>query len=256
MQSVKILRISAAAAACVVAFSANAALFEDDEARRAILDLRQKVDVSQQRVTEELKKANDDNAQLRRSLLDLSNQIESLRGEMATLRGQNEQLTRGITDVQRNQKDMTQGIEERLKKVEPGKVTLDGRDFSADPAEKQEFEAALATLRKGDFAAAQTSFTGFMKRYPQSGYKSSSLFWLANAQYALRDYRSAVANFRTLATADPEHLRTPEALLSMANCQVELKDTKAARKTLEDLVKDYPQSEAASAAKERLTKLK
>jgi tol-pal system protein YbgF len=256
MQSVKILRISAAVAACVVAFSANAALFEDDEARRAILDLRQKVDVSQQRVTEELKKANDDNAQLRRSLLDLSNQIESLRSEMATLRGQNEQLTRGITDVQRNQKDMTQGIEERLKKVEPGKVTLDGRDFSADPAEKQEFEAALATLRKGDFAAAQTSFTGFMKRYPQSGYKSSSLFWLANAQYALRDYRSAVANFRTLATADPEHLRTPEALLSMANCQVELKDTKAARKTLEDLVKDYPQTEAASAAKERLTKLK
>jgi len=256
MQSVKILRISAAIAACVVAFSANAALFEDDEARRAILDLRQKVDVSQQRVTEDLKKANDDNAQLRRSLLDLSNQIESLRSEMATLRGQNEQLTRGITDVQRNQKDMTQGIEERLKKVEPGKVTLDGRDFSADPAEKQEFEAALATLRKGDFAAAQTSFTGFMKRYPQSGYKSSSLFWLANAQYALRDYRSAVANFRTLATADPEHLRTPEALLSMANCQVELKDTKAARKTLEDLVKDYPQTEAASAAKERLTKLK
>lgn len=256
MQSVKTLRIFAAVAACVVAFSANAALFEDDEARRAILDLRQKVDVSQQRVTEELKKANDDNAQLRRSLLDLSNQIESLRSEMATLRGQNEQLTRGITDVQRNQKDMTQGIEERLKKVEPGKVTLDGRDFSADPAEKQEFEAALATLRKGDFAAAQTSFTGFMKRYPQSGYKSSSLFWLANAQYALRDYRSAVANFRTLATADPEHLRTPEALLSMANCQVELKDTKAARKTLEDLVKDYPQSEAASAAKERLSKLK
>lgn len=256
MQFVKILRISAAVAACVVALSANAALFEDDEARRAILDLRQKVDVSQQRVTEELKRANDDNAQLRRSLLDLSNQIEFLRSEMATLRGQNEQLTRGIADVQRNQKDMTQGIEERLKKVEPGKVTLDGRDFSADPVEKQEFEAALATLRKGDFAAAQTSFTGFLRRYPQSGYKSSSLFWLANAQYALRDYRSAVANFRTLATADPEHLRTPEALLSMANCQVELKDTKAARKTLEDLVKDYPQSEAASAAKERLTKLK
>ena len=256
MQFVKILRISAAVAACVVALSANAALFEDDEARRAILDLRQKVDVSQQRVTEELKRANDDNAQLRRSLLDLSNQIEFLRSEMATLRGQNEQLTRGIVDVQRNQKDMTQGIEERLKKVEPGKVTLDGRDFSADPVEKQEFETALATLRKGDFAAAQTSFTGFLRRYPQSGYKSSSLFWLANAQYALRDYRSAVANFRTLATADPEHLRTPEALLSMANCQIELKDTKAARKTLEDLVKDYPQSEAASAAKERLTKLK
>jgi len=256
MLTVKILRLSAAVAACVLAFSANAALFEDDEARRAILDLRQKVDVSQQRVTEELRKANDDNAQLRRSLLDLSNQIDSLRSEMAILRGQTEQLTRGITDVQRNQKDLTQGVDERLRKVEPGKVTLDGRDFAAEPAEKQEFEAALATLRKGDFAAAQTSFSGFMKRYPQSGYKSSSLFWLANAQYALRDYRSSVTNFRAMATADPEHVRAPEALLSMANCQVELKDTKSARKTLEDLVKAYPQSEAASVAKERLSKLK
>lgn len=256
MSTVKMLRFSTAVAACVMAFSANAALFEDDEARRAILDLRQKVDISQQRATEELRKTNDDNAQLRRSLLDLSNQIESLRSEMANLRGQNEQLTRGISDVQRTQKDLTQGVDERLRKVEPGKVTVDGKDFAAEPAEKQEFEAALAILRKGDFAGAQTSFVAFIKRYPQSGYKSSSLFWLANAQYALRDFRSAVTNFRALATADPEHLRTPEALLSMANCLVELKDTKAARKTLEDLVKAYPESEAASVAKERLTKLK
>ena len=41
-----------------------------------------------------------------------------------------------------------------------------------------------------------------------------------------------------------------------ANCQVELKDTRAARKTLEDLIKAYPQSEAAVAAKDRLTRLK
>lgn len=256
MLSSKFLRFSCAVAACALAFNANAALFEDDEARRAILDLRQKVDVSQQRTAEELRRTSDDNAQLRRSLLDLSNQIETLRSEMAILRGQNEQLTRGITDVQRTQKDLNQGVDDRLRKVEPGKVTVDGREFAAEPAEKQEFEAALATLRKGDFAGAQGSFANFMKRYPASGYKSSALFWLGNAQYALRDYRSAVTNFRALATADPEHLRAPEALLSMANCQVELKDTKGARKTLEDLAKAYPQSEAASVAKERLTKLK
>ncbi|MBH2019737.1 MAG: tol-pal system protein YbgF [Burkholderiales bacterium] len=252
----KTFRLVSAIGACVLAFSANAALFEDDEARRAILDLRQKVDISQQRMTEELRKANEDNTQLRRSLLDLSNQIESLRNEMATLRGQNEQLTRGITDVQRTQKDITQGVDERLRKVEPSKVSVDGREFAAESAEKQEFEAALATLRKGEFAAAQTSFTAFTKRYPQSGYKSSALFWLANAQYALRDYKSAVNNFRTVASADPEHVRAPEALLSMANCQIELKDAKSARKTLEELVKAYPQSEAASVAKERLSKLK
>jgi len=249
-------KAAAAVVACVLAFNANAALFEDDEARRAILDLRKKVDTSQQRTTDDLRKVNDDNAQMRRSVLDLSNQIEALRNEMAILRGQNEQLTRGVSDVQRNQKDLTQGVDERLRKFEPAQVTVDGKEFVAELAEKQQFEAALATLRTGDFAAAQTSFVAFMKRYPQSGYKSSSLFWLGNAQYALRDYREAVVNFRTLVAAEPDHLRAPEALLSMANCQVELKDAKSARKTLGDLVKAYPQSEAASVAKERLAKLK
>ncbi|HAL40164.1 MAG TPA: tol-pal system protein YbgF [Polaromonas sp.] len=249
-------RVAAAVVACVLAFNAHAALFEDDEARRAILDLRQKVDASQQRVTDDLRKAVDDNAQLRRSMLDLSNQIESLRNEIATMRGQNEQLSRAVADMQRNQKDLTQGVDDRLRKFEPGKVTVDGKEFVAEPAEKQEFEAALATLRKGDFAAAQTSFVAFMKRYPQSGYKSSALFWLANAQYAVRNYRDAVVNFRALVVAEPDHMRAPEALLSMANCQVELKDVKSARKTLEELVKAYPQSEATSVAKERLTKLK
>ena len=252
----KIPKVFCAVAACMLAFNVSAALFEDDDARRAILDLRQKVEASQLRTTEELRRGNEENAQLRRSLLDLSNQIESLRSEMAVLRGQNEQLTRGVADVQRSQKDVAQGVEERLRKVEPGKVSLDGRDFEAEPAEKQEFEAALANLRKGDFAAAQVAYTAFIKRYPQSGYKSSSLFWLANAQYALRDYKSAAGNFRMLATSDPQHPRAPESLLSTANCLVELKDTKAARKTLEELITSYPQSEAASAAKERLVKLK
>ena len=36
-------------------------------------------------------------------------------------------------------------------------------------------------------------------------------------------------------------------MLSIANCQIELKDTRAARATLESLVKTYPQSEAAQA---------
>jgi TolA-binding protein len=65
-----------------------------------------------------------------------------------------------------------------------------------------------------------------------------------------------VTNFRSLVTAEPDHMRAPEAMLSLANCQIELKDTKSARKTLEDLVKAYPQAEAASVAKERLAKLK
>jgi tol-pal system protein YbgF len=240
----------------LLAGGAQAALFEDDEARRAILDLRQKFDAAQLRSAEDLRKSGEENAQLRRSLLDLSNQIESLRGDLARQRGQDEQLARDVAEMQRKQKDLTTGVDDRLRKFEPGKVTVDGKEFLAQPAETREFDATLAILRKGDFAAAQTAFVDFIKRYPESGYRPSALFWLANAQYALRSYKEAIINFRSMLALAPDSARAPEAVLSIANCQIELKDVKAARKTLEDLIKAYPQAEAAAVAKDRLSKLK
>ena len=45
-------------------------------------------------------------------------------------------------------------------------------------------------------------------------------------------------------------------MLAIANCQAELKDTKAARKTIDDLLKAYPKSEAAQAGRERLAALR
>lgn len=235
---------------------AQAALFDDDEARRAILELRQRLDAMQSGTQQEQRRIGDDTSQLRRSLLDLQSQIESLRAEQATLRGQNEQLQRDVSDLQRRQKDIAQGVDDRLRQFEPAKVSVDGREFQADPAEKRDYEAALAVFRGGNFAGAQTAFSDFGKRYPKSGYGPSALFWLGNAQYATRDYKEAIANFRALLAQAPDHARAPEAALSIANCQVELKDAKAARRTLEDLVKAYPQSEAAAAAKERLARLK
>jgi tol-pal system protein YbgF len=82
------------------------------------------------------------------------------------------------------------------------------------------------------------------------------LFWLGNAQYGMRDYKEAMASFRGLVTTAPDHPRSPEALLSIANCQMELKDTKGAKRTLDELIKTYPKSEAAQAGKERLASLK
>lgn len=244
---------------CAFVSISHAALFEDDEARRAILELRQRVDALQlanQRSADDLRKSGDDNSQQRRSLLDLQTQIETLRVEQATLRGQNEQLLRDVGELQRRQKDIAQGVDERLRQFEPVKVTVDGLEFQADAAEKRDFEAALAIFRTGKFAEANTAFAGFVRQYPRSGYVPSARFWLGNAQYAAREYKEAIGNFRLLMSGSPGHARAPEAALSIANCQIELKETRAARKTLEDLLRAYPQSEAAVAAKERLSRLK
>ncbi len=240
------LRHAALAAAMLCAsLGAHAALFEDDEARRAILDLRQRV--------EQMRTQNaDENAQLRRSVLELQNQIETMRGELSRMTGQNEQLARTLSEMQQKQKD----VDDRLKKTEPSQVAVDGREFTADPKEKTDFDAALGVFRSGQFAQAQTAFADFVKRYPQSGYNPSALFWLGNAQYATRNYNEAIANFRSMLSLAPDHAKAPEAVLSIANCQLELKDTRAARRTLEDLVKAYPQSEAAQAGRERLSRLR
>lgn len=254
------LRLAAVLLACFGACSVSAGLFDDEEARRAILDLRQRIEAGRQetekRVAEETRRASEETAQLRRSLLELQNQIEVLRADLARMQGQNEQLVRSIAELQRQQKDLVQGFDDRLRKFEPAKVSVDGREFTADPAEKRDYEAALAIFRKGEFAAAQTAFIDFIRRYAQSGYAPSAFFWLGNAQYATRDYKEAVLNFRALLAQAPEHMRAPEAVLSIANCQIELKDIKGARKTLDELIKAYPQSEAAAAAKERLARLK
>ena len=148
-------------------------------------------------------------------------------------------------------------VDERIRRIEPLKVSVDGREFEALPAEIAAFDAALAIMRRGEYPAARAAFEQFQARYPTSGYRPSVLFWLGNAQYATQDYKDALASFRRMIQIAPDHQRAAEAMLAIANCQLELKEPRpAVRRSLEDLVKSFPNSEAAAAAKDRLSKLK
>ena len=234
-------RLVALATSLLLSVGAQAGLLEDDEARRSILEMRQKLEQQ----GEEIK-------QFQNGLLNQQNDFEALRAEMARLRGEKEELMQQL----RQQQQQAQSVDERLKKFEPSTVTVDGVEFLADPTETKAYEDALAVFRKGDFKGAATVFTDFTRRYPKSGYVVPSLFWLGNAQYANREYKDAIRNFNALLAKAPDHMRAAEAMLSVANCQLEIKDIKAARVTFDDVMKKYPNTEAASAAKERLAKLK
>jgi len=239
---------------------ARAGLFDDDEARRAILDIRSKITQNDEQqkaaLAAAVKQLGDQLQLLQRSLLDVNNQNEQLRSDLARMRGDNEQLQRDVAELQRKQKDIIQGVDERVRKLEPQTVSLDGREFQADPEEKRAYDEAIALLRAGDFDKSTGALASFLKRYPGSGYNESARYWLGNAQYGKRDYKEAIISFRAFVAASPESPRAPEAMLAMANCQLELKDSRGAKKTLEDLLKAYPKSEAAQAAKERLLAMK
>ena len=242
----------------------QAQLFGDDEARKAIIALRERVDADRRqneaalaRLSQEFARLNDETAApTRRSLLDLSNQIEGLRQELARQRGQAEQLARDVSELQRQQKDVLVALDERLRQLEPSKISLDGQEFRVKAEERAEYDQAMELVRKGTFDAAVTSFQAFLRKFPTTGYLPSALFWLGNAQYATGAYKDAIESYRRLGQVAPEHARVPESRLAIANCQSELKDVKSARKTLEDLVKSHPQSEAAATARDRLSRMR
>ena len=77
-------------------------------------------------------------------------------------------------------------------------------------------------------------------------------YWIGSAQFALKDYKAAVAAHQSLVDRYPESARVPDALLSMAESQVQLGDRKSANRTLTRIIKEYPEAEAARVAKERL----
>jgi len=259
-------RVRPAALAALVLLSATGAragLFDDEEARKAILDLRARIQANDDRSQAGLAEQGKAQAALleqvnalRRSVLELNAQLEAQRADNAKLRGTQEQLARDVADLQRLLKDVSKGMDDRLRALEPQKVSVDGKDFSADADERRAHDAAMATLRTGDFDKAANALGAFLNRWPNSGYADSLRFWLGNALYGQKNYKEAINVFRTMVTGAPTHPRTPEALLAIANCQIEMKDNRSARKTLDDLMKAHPASEAAAAAKERLGTLK
>lgn len=254
--------VRAAMAAFLLAAAAGAAqagIFDDEEARKAIVDLRARVTASEERAAELAAgnaQLNEQISALRRSLLDLNGQLETMRGEIAKLRGGSEEVARGLSEVQRRQMDVGQALDDRLRKLEPLKVVIDGVETQVDAEEKRAYDDAIAAIRGGDFDKSVTLLSGFQRRYPSSAYADSVRFWLGNALYGKRDYKEAINAFRGFVAGAPAHPRAPEALLALANSQAEIKDTRGARKTIEELLKTYPKSEAAQAGKERLASLK
>jgi tol-pal system protein YbgF len=247
----------------------RAALFDDDEARKRIDLVRQRVDQIEQRI------ASLEATLKSQGLVDLLRDIEQLKQDVATLRGQQEKLNYDLEQAQKRSRDLYLDLDGRLRKLEttaggaaagpagtepgtgPGAAALPGTPARppgpADLAgEQRAYDAALDQFKSGSYAAAVASFQSFVRAYPKSPLAPSAMYWQGNAQYAQRDFRGAIATQRQLLSSFPDSQKVPDALLNIATCQSELGENAAARRTLEDLVARFPTSEAAGKAKQRL----
>ena len=234
------------------ALPAHADLFADNDARRAILELRQQVAQLQQTQQQQAQQIQ----QVRGALLDLNGQIEQVKGDVAQLRGQQDttvrQLNQDVAKVVAGQKDLSQ----RLAPLEPVSVQIDGKPFTVQPAEKAAYDQAMAAFRGSQFDAAASGFKAFIDQYPASPYIAGAQYWEGNSLFALQRYKDAIAAFQALLDDHADNAHAPQAMLGLANCQVELRQLYTARLTLEHLIKRFPNSEAAQTAHARLKKLK
>ncbi len=163
------------------ALPAQAGLFDDSEARNQIINMR-----------------NDYNARFdkleasARSQIELANQIEQLKAEIAKLRGQIEVLTYESDATQKRQKDFYVDLDNRLRRIEAPPVAAsdaapaDGSarpaNAPADPAtEAREYEAALNQFKAAKYRDAIGGFDAFIKAHPASSFLPSTNFWAGNA---------------------------------------------------------------------------
>jgi len=214
------------------------AILSDDEARRAILELRKSVSASQA------------------AILDLQNQLDKQKSENAQLRGQIESLQKQSDDLNNNQKSFYQDLDARVSRLEPQNVEVEGVTGIVQAGEKSSYDEALKSFQAGQIKNADSEFTSFIRKYPSSPYLPLALYWSGNTKYALKDYKAAITQLEGLISRYPGHQRVPAATLTMANANLESGKKAVAKKLFTDLIAKYPDSDAANEAKPILAGIK
>jgi TolA-binding protein len=256
---------------CGLSGVSKAAFFEDEDARKAVLDLRSrmveqekkmgglepKVDLFDKKiavVTERLDRL--DRSQ--EANLELGGEIDSLKQEIAQLRGLLDVLAKDIADIKSVRSDLFEvqktvgglGSLDRSKEVDqiqqklPKQVDIEGVRGFVTELETRSYEKAADLFRKESFAEAESAFADFLRTFPNSFYAQYALYGYANSAYATKNYSEAVFRYRSFVSNFVANPRVPDALLAMAVSQKEMGGNTYTQ-TLAQLKERFPTSEAA-----------
>jgi tol-pal system protein YbgF len=233
--------------------------------------------------------------QQNQQLLGLLKEVETLKAEVAKMRGQAEVQVHQLDTLGKRQNDLYVDLDQRIAdlaktaKPAPGVAEVapvaPGPQPGSTPAapspaataapappqpaaaaapapqldplvESRTYEASLNHFREANYAGAIAGFKGFLKAYPDSALAPNAQYWVGYSYYTLKDYKSALAHQQKLVAAYPTSAKVPDALLNIAANQIALDNLAGARKTLEELVAKHPGTNAAALASRRLAALK
>lgn len=269
--------------------AAQAGLFDDEEARRQIVELRKQQAEQKQAIEDRLNKLDESIRNL--GVIQLLQQIEMLNAEIAKLRGQIEVLNFQNEQLQKRQRDFYVDLDTRIRRLEGGDAgaagsppaqtagatgsaaaaPATGRPAVAGPipasqaapaaapnpaAENKAYDNAQNLFKKGDYAKAVDAFSSFLQSFPGSALAANAQYWIGISHFNLKDFKNAQAAQESLVKLYPESPKVPDALLAIGTLQIEQGDNGSARNTLEDIIAKYPGTEAAAKARTRLQALR
>lgn len=237
----KLIQLAATAAAAGLLASGSACAFSDDEARRAIIDVRQNVE----KLVNDLKAS-------QAAQIQLLTEINSLKEQNRLLTGRIEELANRLAVEQRSTRDLYGALDQRIAKFEPVSVTVDGQMYMVDPKEKASYEEALGLMQAGKSREAVQKLSRFIDAWAESPYREGAMYWLGTALFSIEEYKEAIASQDKLIREYPKSARIPDAMLLVASSQASAGSTKAAVGTLQKIIKNHPDSPQAETARARL----
>ncbi|MDE2461179.1 MAG: tol-pal system protein YbgF, partial [Gammaproteobacteria bacterium] len=162
-----------------------------------------------------------------RSLVNLSQNQESLQQQVDELRGDIQVLQHDQQLSVKQQRDLYSDLDKRLQKLELG-VGAGGSSAAGAGAAPTAGTATGAAVAGGDQAAYQqnfnllkqgryqdaiTGFTNFIQQYPSSPLVPNAEFWMGEAHYQMSDFQGALVNYQAVVQGYPNSNKAPDALL-------------------------------------------
>lgn len=252
------------------AINSHAALFDDKEARKKILEVEAKSqsnfdanqtainDLKKSQAAIEKRLAAIEAVIQGQGLADMQNQLEALKQEVAHLKGDLELANHHLETTQQRQKDLYTDTDTRLRKIESLAVAPPVAPVAAVVVEEKDVKAfaeADSLSKSAKHKEAFTAFDAFLKDYPNSKLAPDALYGMGYTQFVLKNYKSSIATQQKVIDLHAESPKVPDAMYSMANSQIQLGQVTNAKKTLRDLVVKYPDAEVTPNAQKRLKML-
>ena len=122
-------------------------------------------------------------------------------------------------------------------------------------SDQQNYQRAFDMISARRYEEAGAAFETFLAQFPTSPLADNAQYWLAETRYVRGQFAEALPEFRKVLEEYPQSAKLPDALLKVGYCQIELGDRNAARTSLQEVMRQFPDTTAARLASQRLSSL-